>query len=228
MRSGLTLCLLAAGLTTVACNKDNGTGPSDVSCRTFATQLTQVTTSGAQQSTLSGTCFFNQATNVLSCTYASGGTTCYTQVQSYASAADYVDEIKVIPPTRLLNQETTTNLAPCGLPTKTTLFTYDGQRRLMRTVDQGTNATVTYTTWDSSGRPTAGANPGPPAATYTNAYSDANRTDTLTLAVTGGLTTTTTTTYNTDAIVTNVNAVLNPTTTVTSVITPIGTAKVCK
>lgn len=228
MRFSRALAILLSGVVVVACSKDNGTGPDDLECRTFATQLSQVTTSGAQQTTLNGTCFFNQATNQLSCTYASGATTCYTQVQTYGSTADFVDEAGVIPPARLLNQEAVTNAAPCGLPTKTTLFTYNGQRQLVRTVDQATNATVTYTAWDSSNRPTTGTNPGPPAATYTNAYSDANRTDTLTLAVTGGLTTTTTTTYSTDAIVTNINAVLNPGTTVTSVITPVGTAKVCK
>jgi hypothetical protein len=227
MRFRLALVLLTSSLVTVSCSKDNGTGPDDLVCRTFATNITQVVTAGSTQTNVTGTCFFNQATNQLSCSYVSGATPCYTQLQTFSSAADFVDEVSVVPPVKRLNSEVITNQGACGLPTRSTLFTYDGQRRLMRTVEQGTGGTNTYTTWDSSGRPTAGTNPGPPAATYTYAYSDANRTETLT-TVAGALNVTTTTTYSADGIVTNINNAIASGATTTYVITPVGTAKVCK
>jgi hypothetical protein len=220
--------LVSSAFVVLGCSKDSGTGPDDVSCRTFPTTVTQVVTTGSSQTNIAGTCFFNQATNQLSCSYASGATACYTQLQTFSSAADFVDEVAVVPPIKRLNSEVITNQSACGPPSRTTLFTYDGQRRLMRTVEQVTNGTNTYTAWDSSGRPTAGANPGPPAATYTYAYSDANRTETFTTAVTSGLNITTTTTYSADGIVTNINNAIANGATTTYVITPAGTAKVCK
>ena len=78
----------------------------------------------------------------------------YQQVTEYRSTADFVDEVKSIPPRTLSLRSTATG----GLSFSVN-NSYDAQRRLTgftRTA-AGETITTTYTSWDSAGRPTAGA-----------------------------------------------------------------------
>ena len=129
-----------------------GTSPT---CRTYPTAATVTTTALGltQNATLTGA--FNAGTNQATITISFvGGALCSTAVHTYRSAADFVDEVRVIPPVPLVLSTATTNSGSCGSGTGTSTNTFDAQRRLTQT--SGPSGNITYTAWDTSNRPTTG------------------------------------------------------------------------
>ena len=192
------------------------------SCRTYATASTTITTSpgGAFSRTLS--CSFKATTNQLACTMTLSTCGTVSLSTNYASRADFVDEVSVIPPRMLLTGQTTAP-NPCRITDAT--HTYDDKKRLLQYTIGG--LTYRYSAWDSSGRPTSGIITGAGAPTNESwTYTDATRTAVLVQSVQG---VSTTTTYHYDA-----NG--NPTTVVvrsggttsTSTTSTKETAQVCK
>ena len=131
------------------------------------------------------TCTFNGATDVTcqgSFNDSDLGPGTITQTSRFASKNDIVDEATTNPP-RSLGLGTTTVLTVNGVPfTTTATNSYDGQRRLISTTISAPPpippTTLTYSAWDSSGRPTAGSATvaGGVSITYDNTNHTAART----------------------------------------------------
>jgi len=118
-----------------------------------------------------------------------GGPGTLTQTSRFASRADIVDEVSVIPPlSRSLGTTTVTTIGGFAL-TATATNSYDSQRRLTSvaivTSPVPLSTTFTYAAWDASGRPTAGTvaiSPGPSGSvsiTYNNPDRTVTRNDGL-------------------------------------------------
>ncbi len=136
-----------------------------------------------QNASLTGA--FNAGTNQATITISFvGGGLCSTAVHSYRSVADFVDEVRVIPPVPLVLSTTTTNSGSCGTGTGTSTNTFDAQRRLTQT--SGPTGNITYSAWDTSNRPTTGTFS--TGGTISNVYNDAARTITQTQTASGGTT----------------------------------------
>lgn len=177
------------------------------------------------------TCSFNTGNNQATCTTrysdSTGQSSTVTTIFNYASRADFVDEVQVIPIRNLALSTTSTTVGTAGTFTSSAQFSHDGQRRLTRIV--GTSAagtsTTTYTAWDGSGRPTAGTDVGPGFNNVvTAAYNDGARTRTMNFA--GGVTTVETFDANGNAIRQVTSA--GGTTSSTTVITPLTTQQICR
>jgi hypothetical protein len=209
--------------------KKTPTGPStgggSGSCRTFATNATaSVTVNG--NAFLSGimlTGSFNSSARQFTSTVRyPNGNVCTTAVFSYASIADFVDEVAVIPLKTLATQSTTTIGPACGASgSSTRTYSYDSQRRLTQFVQSG--QATTYNAWDAAGRPTQGASP---SETLTNTYDDATRTATL-VTQASGATTTAKLTYDTNGIELSQLTTSGPVNTLTTWTTS-ATGQVCK
>ena len=108
------------------------------------------------------TCTYDKATNQSTCTnkYSDnlGTSTTTVSVTTFASLADAIDEIKVIPPRRRSLRTDTTATGPRGSAASSLVNSYDRQNRLVQEVGESPNGTftTTYTAWDDGGRPTAG------------------------------------------------------------------------
>ena len=109
------------------------------------------------------TCRYDKATNQSTCTNnytdSFGTSTTTVSVTTFASLADAIDEINVIPPRRRSLRTDTTATGGRGSITSSLVNTYDGQSRLVQEVGEssaGGTFTTTYTSWDEAGRPTAG------------------------------------------------------------------------
>src|SRR5262245_33468305 len=100
------------------------------------------------------------------------GAPCSTLVSNYNSVADFVDEVSVIPPIFRTTNTVNTNSGSCGSTVVTQTFTYDSQRRLTQ-ITNSANGVLTYTAWDSSGRPTTGTSNG--TLQISIVYNDAGR-----------------------------------------------------
>jgi len=141
---------------------------------------------------------------------------------NYASLADFVDEVAVIPP-KMLQTSQTTAANSCNITNAT--YTYDGQKRLLQYTING--LTYAYTAWDNSGRPTIGTVSGSvQTATDILSYNDGTRTMTRVQSVPGA-STTTTYVFNSDGNPVS-EVVVSGGTTVTTAITTTGTGRVCK
>ena len=199
----------------------SGTGTSSA-CRTYPTAASvTITTLGITQNAgLTGA--FNTSTNQGTITVQfANGSLCSTAVHSYRSTADFVDEVRVIPPAPLEISTTTTNSGSCGSGTGTVTLTYDSLRRLTQVTSP--TGTTTYTAWDTSGRATTGSFPG---GSITNVYNDAARTVTQT-QTSGGVTTVSVMTYDANGgqtMIVNTTGSVVTTTTFNN----ISTATVCK
>src|SRR5262245_31613795 len=210
---GLLVAVTCGGGTTSP--SGSGNGSSAQSCRTYATAST---TTGAGARTLS--CTFN-ANNQLACTMtlSACGTVSFTV--SYASRADFVDEVSVIPP-RMLQTSQTTAPNACGITNAT--YAYDGQKRLLNYTING--LTYSYGAWDANGRPTSGIISGPAAPVGESwSYNDGTRTAILVQSVQGG-STTTTYVYDSNGNPASVT-VLSGGAAATSITSTTGTAQVC-
>lgn len=162
-------------------------------CRVYSTAETRTTTSSTRtqsgapySATDSQTCEYDKSSNELTCRLSHSNNLPFSWnavvVAKYDSLGDFVDEVSVIPP--LARPKTvTTKYTPSGpgMQDNTMVFSYDAQRRLIRSVQSiGSRAaqTFTYTAWDASGRPTALTSSVGFGLTY--AYDDAARTQTIT------------------------------------------------
>jgi YD repeat-containing protein len=167
---------------------DGGT-PTPQACRTYSSAETRTLSGVIGGVPFSGSetqsCTYSRSANELTCTttHVDSQPRSYgvTTSSKYGSVGDFIDEVKVVPP---LSRVTTQSAS--SVPTKlsadyTATFTYDSQRRLRRVVyaySIGNTDTRTFTAWDGSGRPTAGASS--LGATLSYAYDSSARTSTLT------------------------------------------------
>jgi hypothetical protein len=161
---GIVACIVAG------CSRGSPSGPSGTgspggsssqSCRTYAAGITQVTTAGPFVSTLTSACNYNTSTSQGTCNvqYSDnfGGSGSATTVAFFNSRNDFIDEVRVVPPlTRSTSGNTTVTAAGGPFASGTVTNTYDSQNRLTRQVANYTigSSTITYTAWDSAGRPT--------------------------------------------------------------------------
>jgi YD repeat-containing protein len=202
-------------------------GGSGVTCRNYAATSTVTVQSNGLSSSSPATCSWDANLHQLTCTVSAsgGGQVCATTVSTYNSLADFVDEIRVIPPALLRTSDVQTSDASpvCGTGNFQNIsYVYDSQRRVTQVVNGP--STTTYSAWDSSGRPTQGTLPvGTPV---TIAYDAGARTQTQTTGSGTGAVVVTTTfdTDGTPAKVVTVNAGI--TTTVTTQVN--STGRVCK
>jgi YD repeat-containing protein len=191
----------------IACSGGGGSGSpnspsggggstSAPSCRTFAgiSHAVQTFTQTGVTVTTDTTCSHNTGTNDVTCNSTfvdsqGGPPGTLTQTSRFASRADIVDEVSVIPPlSRSLGTTTVTTVSGFSLTTTAT-NSYDSQRRLTSTAIVTSpvplSTTFTYSAWDTSGRPTAGTvaiSPGPSGSvsiTYNNADRTVTRNDGL-------------------------------------------------
>jgi hypothetical protein len=131
-------------------------------CRAVATAATTTSKGPGFTAEIATTCQHDKATNQSTCTnkYADsmGTSTSTVSVTTFASTADLVDEVKVIPPRRRSLRTDTTATNPRGSSASSVVNTYDAQNRLAQEVGEspGGTFTTTYTSWDEAGRPTAG------------------------------------------------------------------------
>jgi hypothetical protein len=106
-------------------------------------------------------------------------------ITTFASVADAIDEVKVIPPLRLSTTIETKASGPRLESTTVVANSYDEERRLVKedvTVTTARPYSTTYRSWDKYGRPTAGTTvfaTTPPTA-LEMVYDDATRTVTTT------------------------------------------------
>lgn len=184
MRSFALACaavVFASGLHAQRGSTPQATGKG---CRIYASAYeTQTTASPITfSSTIKGTCEFNAATLKTTCVnnYSDsiGTVTTSTSVTTFKSAADAIDEIGVVPPRRRSLTTETTTTTKTSKAAHTLTNTYDAQNRLVK--ETAPNASVTYTAWDGSGRPTAATQvTGSVTSTLTYTYDDAARTQTI-------------------------------------------------
>jgi hypothetical protein len=194
-----TLFVYLATATTLACSggssnpaapgSDSGSGgsggSSSTSCRTFTTAADVTTVSGGVTTTAKVTgSFATSNRQSTSNTLFTNGSLCSTTLGNYQSVADFVDEVRVVPPVFLLTSTTTTTSGSCGGTSVTQTYTYDAQRRL--TQQSASTGTTTYSAWDSAGRPTTGRSG---TSTFTIVYDDAARTQTSTTSGSNGTST---------------------------------------
>lgn len=231
-RIASALCIVGS-LSTAGCTGSSGSSSStptaptpttgSASCRTYATTSTTLTTTNAgSANSRSLNCSFNTSTNQLACTMVISSCGSVSFTDNYASRADFVDEVSVIPP-RTLIQSQTSPANPCGFTNGT--YSYDGQRRLLSFNFNG--LTYSYSAWDASGRPTTGvvsAAGGSIGESWS--YNDAARSATLVQSNAAG-STVTNYTYDTNgnpvtAIVTSGGTTSTSTTSISA------TAQVCK
>lgn len=173
------------------------------------------------------TCSWDANLRQLTCQVSApgGGPVCVTTVTTYNSTADFVDEIRVVPPALLRTSDVRTSDASpaCAVGAiRNTAYIYDSQRRLTQ-IASGPS-TTTYSAWDSSGRPTLGSLPA--GTPVTIAYDPTARTQTETTG-TGDAAVVVTTTFDVNG--TPVQVVTVDAGVTTTVTTQVGsTAQVCK
>jgi hypothetical protein len=175
----LTCAVSAIGLARVA-----GQVPPAPSCRTYSADEMR-TLSGASSGTINQTCHFDAATYERLCTIrsrTSASSFTLNLTDTYTSVADFVDEIRVIPPIARIQRQTRrfTN-GPAANADVT--YEYDSARRQTRlsTAVNRNLSVMTYNSWDAMGRPTSGVSSSRASTVslkYT--YDDAARTMTIT------------------------------------------------
>lgn len=153
-------------------------------CRTFSADEVR-TASGATIGTITQSCSFDAATTSRVCRMRSRLTNTsfdLTYTDKYDSAADFVDEIRVVPPIARIRTQSR-RYSSGSAPNATLVYDYDGARRQTRlSTNMGGNLLLTtYSAWDPKGRPTT-ATVSSRASTFTLQYSydDVARTMTTT------------------------------------------------
>jgi YD repeat-containing protein len=167
---------------------------------TAYTQVQTATANPSFRATTVGTCTFTQSSLQFNCslvyTDTTGFATTNTNITTYASVADIVDEVSVIPP--LMRPLSVSGTTTSGGTTTTSsgTFTYDAQKRITRQAYVG-GTTTTYSAWDSAGRPTAATAVGSNGQTTTLTMTYDNNARSMTTAnVQGGVTTSCTQSYD--------------------------------
>ena len=158
-----------------------GTGSSGPACRTYVTNENVTTTTSGSNFVFRAIQSSNFDTSTKKATTQvkfANGSVCATGVATYNTVADFVDEIRVVPPVFLAVGTTSQNSGQCGTGAGGSLtYHYDASRRLTGwTATPGT--TTTFTAWDAQGRPTTG--PTGTGGTISNVYDDGARTNTQT------------------------------------------------
>ena len=201
-------------------------------CRTVPSGSTTVTTFATGKSTAKSKCSYNKSTNEATCTseYADtfGTSSVSTSVTTFKSLDDFLAEVQVNPPLRRSTGTVTTTKGKTGLTKASVTYSYDARQRLTReTVAAG--STTTWTSWDASGRPTAGATAvkGGIRTTVSVSYDEASRSFTRSEGA-GGQSVTCTMTFDANgnpelAVCRGTGAITSRTTTKTT-----ATEKVCR
>jgi YD repeat-containing protein len=154
-----------------------------LSCRIYPTAYTLIQTATANpsfRSTTRATCSFSATALEYACTInysdSAGTSSTTTSAAIYASLADVVDEVSVIPPLKRLVSVIGTTTVNGRRNTSTGTYTYDSQKRITREASPGT--TTTYSAWDGAGRPTRATSTASNGSTTTLSmtYEDAART----------------------------------------------------
>jgi YD repeat-containing protein len=185
VRTGMALaaaCMAGAcGSSGSSANPNSPTAPgapSGPACRTYPTSTNVTTRTSNSNFVFNAILTGNFDTSTKQATVQTkfaNGTVCATGVASYNSIADFVNEVRVIPPVFLATGTTNQNSAACGgaAAAGSLTYQYDGQRRLTG-MTTSLGVVTTYTAWDSQGRPTTGSdNKG---GTISFSYDDAART----------------------------------------------------
>ena len=170
-----SLVLIASSLTVAAALAQT---PSP-ECRTFTTDEVRTVT-GATSGTISQTCRWDAAATSRICnmrTRLSNTSFEVTYTDKYASVADFIDEIRVIPPISRIQSQSRRYLSGSG-PTGELRYEYDSNRRQTRiTASMSSGQVVTsYTAWDAKGRPTAATVSGGAPFQLSYKYDDVLRT----------------------------------------------------
>lgn len=203
-----------------------GGGNTGPACRTYFTNENVTTTTSGTNFVFRAIQSANFDTSTKKATTQvkfTNGSVCGTGVATYNSVADFVDEIRVVPPVFLAVGTTSQNSGQCGGAGAggSLTYHYDSSRRLTGwTATPG--ATTTFTAWDGSGRPTTGTTSA--GGTISNVYDDGARTSTQTQNPGN---TVTTNTYDANGNMTK-SVVLSGGVTVTTTFDVTSTATVCK
>jgi YD repeat-containing protein len=186
----------------LGCNTSNSpttmTNASGGLCRTYVTAELKNMQPASLLSSASISGSFDPSTRQATYieAFSVGGPICSTTVYSYASTADFVDEVSVIPPKPLLSAQSTTSSGTCGTATSSVTYTYDSAHRLTK-VSSSDGTATTYTNWDTFGRPTFGTLS--TGGSVSTVYDNSARTAT-TKSAAGTGTITTTLTYDENGI----------------------------
>jgi hypothetical protein len=127
-------------------------------CRTYSAEEVR-TLSGAGSGTIEQQCRFDKATFQRSCTIRSrtnAGSFTLNLTDTYSSVADFVDEIRMVPPIARIQRQTR-RFASGPRADADLTYEYDATRRQTRiaTAMNGNLMVMNYSTWDSLGRPTS-------------------------------------------------------------------------
>jgi len=161
----------------------SGGGSNGPACRTYFTNENVTTTTSGTNFVFKAIQSANFDTSTKKATTQvkfTNGSVCGTGVATYNSVADFVDEVRVIPPVFLAVGTTSAGGGACGGgggAAGSLTYHYDSSRRLTGwTASPGT--TTTFTAWDSAGRPTTGTTG--TGGTISYVYDDGARTSTST------------------------------------------------
>lgn len=138
-----------------------------VTCRTAATSITSVAGTPAYTATVTTSCSFDSATARGRCLVQfrdPRGTSTSTTETVYASVADFVDEVRVVPPLMKAQSSASVTVGAGTTSKGAVVNTFDAQGRLTRTVSTGASgvqSTTAYSAWDAAGRPTVATDIGP-------------------------------------------------------------------
>ena len=126
-------------------------------CRTFSAEEVRTVT-GAAAGTISQTCRFDLPTTSRICamrTRLSNTSFEVSYTDKYNSVADFVDEIRIVPPIARIQTQTRRYTSGSG-PNAQLTYEYDATRRQTRVSANmsGNLLVTTYSTWDQLGRPT--------------------------------------------------------------------------
>jgi hypothetical protein len=227
---GVIVLILALAV----CSGGATTGPSTTgsgTCRTYSTAQTgAVSSSGGLSGTIVQTCTpYNSPSNQVACTlrqtFSAGTALTQVVVGSYGSVADFVDEVKVIPPLQHLKTQTVTT---DGALQQTLTFSYDAQNRPVQSVlvSPGATQTSTFSGWDTAGRYGAATLVSPSSRTQRVSYSYNDGARTMTIA-NASIPASTVYTYDTNGnLISTVSNASGVTTTIAVTIT--ATDRVCK
>jgi len=203
-----------------------GPTPSGPACRTYPTMANVHTVTSGTNVTFDALeiATFDASTRKATVqTNFANGAPCSTNVVSYNSVADFVDEVRVIPPVSLAIRADGTNSGQCGSGTGTTVYVYDSQRRVTQ-ITNGTSAVTTYTAWDNSGRPTSGTSG---ALNLSLVYNDPGRSYVVTTTQANTPVSTSTLSFDANGNQTSIVLVQGNVTTTTT-FTTTATAQACK
>ena len=178
----IVLGLIAGSVEMGAAGQAPGPG-SGAGCRTYAAEEVSTVT-GPGAGTITQSCHFDPARRQHACTIRSrteAGDFTLTDVQTYASIADFVDEVRVIPPVSLVLRETR-RFSRTDSDSDIS-FEHDKTGRQTRALMSinGQQIVVTYGEWDAKGRSTVETSKGVTAPiTLRHVYDDNARTTTTT------------------------------------------------